>query len=266
MAAVRTVRCQRCGRENREGAKFCASCGAPLTPVQEVASPPPAESGPPAPTAAAEEAKEAARKIWDLVKTVVTIGARTAWLELRDPAPALEGTVTERVKVDAVTPPSEGAFWGFVVLCFVLFVFALSSVWLFPLLAAVVTLVLSWLKWRRPYFSPLGWKSLWGLIGKPVQVPSWHLKVLTPQGEKEVFIYGEATGDEPTQGERVRFWGIFEDKAQTRLRAWKVQTLDSAGQPKGQPLMAPRLIPFVPASFFASLALFALALLMSLAR
>ncbi len=145
-----------------------------------------------------------------------------------------------------------------------LLVFALSGAWLVPLIAASTTLVLSWLKWRRPYFSPLGWKSLVALFGKPNQVSSWHLKLRTSKGETEVVILGETTGDEMTEGDRVRIWGIFDDKPQTRLRAWKVQVLDSAGQPKGRPLIAPRLFPLIPTLFFLSLGMFLLALLTSL--
>ncbi len=258
MAAVQTVRCPKCGHENRLGAKFCSHCGTPL--AQEREKPSPSESTPQ--TVAAEEAKEAAKKIWDTVKTVVTIGGRTAWLELTNPEPALEGTVTEKLKVDSVTAPSEPALWGAIGGGIVLLVFALTGKWLFPFLATVAFLVLSWLKWRKPYFSALALKTLGGIWGK--QVPSWNLKVKAVHGEIQAVVYGDATGDEPQIGDQVRVWGIFDDKAQTKLRAWKIQTLNAAGQPKSQPFVAPRLYPLIPVLFFLSLILFVLALLSNL--
>ncbi|MCX7643303.1 MAG: zinc ribbon domain-containing protein [Armatimonadetes bacterium] len=248
MAAVQTVRCPKCGHENRVGAKFCAKCGTSL--VQD--------SLPPA-TVSAEETKEAARKIWNTVKTVVTVGGRTAWLELTNPEPTLEGTVTEKLKVESVTAPSEPAFWGAIGAGVVLLTFSLTGRWFFPFLASAAFLVLSWLKWRRPYFSALALKTLGGILNK--QTPSWNLKVKTASGEIQVIVYGEATGDEPQIGDRVKVWGIFDDKAQTKLRAWKILSLDPAGQPKGQPFTAPRLYPLIPVLFFLSLALFVLALL-----
>lgn len=260
MAAVQTTRCPKCGHENRAGAKFCANCGTSLL-QKSTPKPPPADVTPTA-TIAAEEAKEAAKKIWDTVKTVVTVGGRTAWLELTNPEPALEGTVTEKLKVESVTHPNEPAFWATVGAVVVLLVFALTGRWLFPFLATVAFLVLSWLKWRRPYFSTIAMKTLGGILSK--QVPSWNLKVKTAQGETQVVVYGETTGDEPQIGDRVRVWGIFDDKAQTKLRAWKIQALDASGQPKGQPFVAPRLYPLIPVLFFVSLALFVLALLMPL--
>lgn len=223
--------------------------------------PPPSNATPPA-TAIPEEAKEAAKKIWDTVKTVATVGGRTAWLELTNPEPSLEGIVTERLKVESVTAPNEPAFWGTVGAGVILLVFALASEWFIPFLATVTFLVLSWQRWKRPYFSALALKTLGGILGR--QVPSWNLKVKAAQGETQVIIYGEATGDEPEIGDRVRVWGIFDDKAQTKLRAWKIQALDNAGQPKGQTFQAPRLYPLIPILFFLSLALFVLALMAAL--
>ena len=263
MAAVQTVRCQKCGRENRPGAKYCANCGSPLPRPEDLPKPPPSDATPPAPVVA-EEAKEAAKKIWDTVKTVVTIGSRTAWLELTNPEPALEGTLIERLKVESVTMPKESAFWITVIAGIVLLVFALTGNWLFPFLATVAFLVLSWLKWRRPYFNALSWTNLGGLLSK--QVPSWNLKVRTDKGEVQVVAYGEASGDEPQIGDRVLVWGIFDDKAQTRLRAWKIQTVDATGQPKGQPFTFQRLFPLVPTLFFLSLVMSVLSLLLALFR
>lgn len=265
MAAVQTVRCQKCGRENRAGAKFCAHCGIalPQMPPKEETKPP-SQPPSPVPTLPKEEAKEAARKIWDWTKTVVTVGGRMAWQEVANPTAALEGKVVDKLKVDAVTPPNEPAFWGFVAAVVVLLVFALNGQWLIPLIGTAVTLVLSWMRWRRPYFSPMAWKKLMGLFGKPTQVPSLHLKVQTAKGETQVTLLGDEQGDEPEEGERVSIWGIFDDKTQTQLRAWKVQALDEAGQPKGQPFIVPRLFPLVPILFFASLGSLILALLMML--
>jgi hypothetical protein len=260
MAAIQTVRCQKCGHGNRLGAKFCSQCGSPLPRPEALPKPPPSDVTPPAPIVA-EEAKEAAKKIWDIVKTVVTVGGRTAWLELTNPEPALEGALTERFKVESVTMPKESAFWMTVAAGIVLFVFALTGGWLFPFLATVAFLVLSWLKWRRPYFSAISWTNLGGLLSK--QVPSWNLKVRTDKGEVQVITYGEATGDEPQIGDQVRVWGIFDDKAQTRLRAWKIQAVDATGQPKSQPFTFPRLFPLVPTLFFLSLVMFVLSLLAS---
>ncbi len=257
MASAQTVRCPKCGHENRLGAKFCVKCGTSLA-QEGMPKPPPADATPPA-TVAAEEAKEAAKKIWDTVKTIVTVGGRTAWLELTNPEPALEGTVTEKLKIESVTTPNEPAFWATVGAALVLLVFALTGRWFIPFLATVAFLVLSWLRWRRPYFSALALKTLGGILGK--QVPSWDLKVKTQQGEIQIFLYGEATGDEPEIGDRVKVWGIYDDKAQTKLRAWKIQALDNTGQPKGQPLTAPRLYPLIPVLFFLSLALLVIALL-----
>ena len=257
MAAIQTVRCQKCGHENRLGAKFCAHCGSPLPRPEDLPKTPPPDATPPAPVVA-EEAKEAAKKIWDIVKTVVTVGGRTAWLELTNPEPALEGTLTERLKVESVTMPKESAFWITVVASIVLFVFALTGKWLVPFLATVAFLVLSWLKWRRPYFSALSWTNLGGLLSK--QVPSWNLKVRTDKGEVQVITYGETTGEEPQIGDRVLVWGIYDDKAQTRLRAWKIQAKDATGKPKGQPFTFPRLFPLVPTLFFLSLVMFVLSL------
>jgi hypothetical protein len=249
MAATPTVRCPHCGRDNRAGARFCAGCGKPLA---ETASPHSDIS--PAPAVAKEEAVKAAQKLWDITKTVVTIGARTAWQELTDPPAALDGTVTERFEVEAITPPNEPAFWVFVASVIVLAVFALAGHWFFPFVATVVTLVLSWLRWKRPFFSPLALKGLLSLLGKPAQVPSAYLKVQAPTGEVQVTLLGERQGELPQVGDRLRLWGIYEDKAMTKLRAWKVQRIDEAGQPQGEPCQVPRLFPFVPALFFASLA------------
>lgn len=263
MAAVQTVRCPKCGHENRPQAKFCANCGNPLAQPESAPKPPSSEAVPPAPVVA-EEAKEAAKKIWDMVKTVVTVGGRTAWLELTNPEPILEGTVTEQLKVEALTPPSEPAFWGAVAIGVILLVFGLVGNWLFPFIATVAFLVLSWLKWRRPYFSILALTTLGGILGR--QVPSLNLKVKTAQAEQQVIVYGDMTGDEPKVGDRIRVWGVFDDKAQTKARAWKLYVLDETGQPKGQPLVAPRLLPLVPVLFFVSLAMFVLALLMNVIR
>ncbi len=249
MAATPTVRCPHCGRDNRVGARFCAGCGKPLT--AESAPPPQAPS---TPAVAQEEAVKAAQKLWDIAKTVVTVGGRTAWQELTNPSPALDGTVAERFEAEAITPPNEPAFWAFVASVIVLAVFALAGRWFFPFVATVVTLVLSWLRWKRPFFSPLAWKGLLSLLGRPAQVPSAYLKVQTPTGEVQVTLLGERQGELPQVGDRLRLWGIYEDKAMTKLRAWKVQRIDEAGQPQGEPCQAPRLFPFVPALFFASLA------------
>ncbi len=257
MASVQTVRCPKCGHENRAGAKFCINCGTSLA-QEGTPKPPPSEAIPPA-TVTAEEAKEAAKKIWDTVKTVVTVGGRTAWLELTNPEPVFEGEVTDKLKVESVTAPSEPAFWVAIGAAVFLLVFALTGKWLIPFLSTVAFLVLSWLRWRRPYFSNLALKTIGGILSK--QVPSWNMKVKTAQGEIQVVVYGEATGNEPQIGDRVRIWGVFDDKAQTKLRAWKIQTLDATGQSKGQPLIAPRLYPLIPVLFFLSLALFVLSLL-----
>lgn len=261
MAAVKMIHCPNCGRGNRAGAKFCAYCGTPLSRSEDVPKPPPSDAAPPT-HINAEEAKEAARKIWSTVKTVVTVGGRTAWLELTNPEPALEGIVAERLKIESVTPPKEAAFWGIIVAGIVLFVFALTGKWLIPFLSTVAFLVLSWLKWRYPYFSMLSWTNLAGLLNK--QVPSLNLTIETARGEVQTIVYGNTVGDEPQVGERVRVWGVFDDKAQRKLRAWKIQTVDALGQPKGRPLIAPRLFPLVPTLFFLSLAMFVLSLLASL--
>ncbi len=258
MAKVQTVRCPKCGHENKVGAKFCTNCGNSLA-KEGALKPTFAEA---TSSVTAEEAKEAAKKIWETVKTVATVGSRTAWIELAKPEPALEGKVTEKLKVESVTAPNELAIWGAILACIVLLVFALTGNWLLPLLATAAFLVLSWLRWKRPYFSVLALKTLGGILGK--QVPNWNLKVKTAQGEIQIVIYGEATGDEPQIGEQVRIWGIFDDKAQTKLRAWKIQALDSTGQRKGQPFVAPRLFPLFPVLFFLSLVSLALALLIKL--
>ncbi len=265
MAAVQTVRCQKCGRENRAGAKFCTHCGTalPQTPPKEEAQPSP-QAPPQVPALPKGEAVEAARKLWDWTKTVVTVGGRTAWQEVANPTASLEGKIVDKLKVEAVTPPNEPAFWAFVAAAVVLLVFGLTGQWLFPFIAAAVTLVLSWLRWRRPYFSPLAWKKLWGLFGKPTQVPSLHLKVQTAKGETQVIFLGDGQGEEPDEGDGVRVWGIFDAKAQTQLRAWKAQALDEAGKPKGQPFLVPRLFPLIPLLFFASLGALLLALLLML--
>lgn len=260
MASVQTVRCPKCGHENRAGAKFCSNCGNRLVQEGEPQSPPSGITLPE--TVTAEEAKEAAKKIWDTVKTVVTVGSRTAWLELTNPEPAFEGTVVEKLKVESVTAPSEPAFWATVGAGVILLVFALTGKWLVPFIATVAFLVLSWLKWKRPYFSALSLKTLGGILGK--QVPSWNLKVSTGRGEVQIVIYGDATGDEPQIGEKIRVWGIYDDKAQTKLRAWKIQALNEAGQPKGQPFVAPKLYPLIPVLFFLAFALFVIALLAAL--
>ncbi|MFA0750581.1 MAG: hypothetical protein SLRJCFUN_000984 [Candidatus Fervidibacter sp.] len=261
MAATPTLRCPHCGRDNRAGARFCAGCGKPLAETASSRS-----DIPSAPAVAKEEAAKAAQKLWDITKTVVTVGGRTAWQELTDPPAALEGTLIERFEAEAVTPPNEPAFWGFVAAVLVLLVFALTGRWFFPLVATVVTLVLSWLRWKRPFFSPLAWKSLSALLGKPSQVPSAYLKVQTPTGEVQVTLLGERQGDLPQIGDRLRLWGIYEDKAMTKLRAWKVQPIDEASQPKGEPCQVPRLFPLIPSLFFASLALTLLGWLLSLWR
>lgn len=261
MATVQTIRCPKCGRENRSGAKFCVGCGTALP--QPVREPKPEEKAHPSALALPkEEAAEVARKLWDLSKTVITVGGRTAWNELTNPPATLEGKVTDELTVDAVTPPVETALWGFIGWSFVLLVFGLSGSWIIPLISTVATLVASWLRWRRPYFSPLGWRRLPG-FGKNVQVPSLNLKLQTDKGEVQVALFGEQQGDKPKEGEQVRLWGIFDDEPQTQLRAWKVQALDDSGQPKGQPLIVPRLFPLAPSLFFASLGSFVLAVLIN---
>lgn len=248
MAATPTVRCPHCGRDNRLGARFCAGCGKPLA---ETASPRSDVSSNPA--VAKQEAVKAAQKLWDITKTVVTIGGRTAWQELTNPPVALDGKVVECFEVDALTPPHEPAFWGFVAATIVLAVFALAGQWLFPLIATVVTLVLSWLRWERPFFSLLAWKGLLAWLGRPAQVPSAYLKVQTPSGEVQVTLLGERQGDLPQVGDRLWVWGIYEDKAMTKWRAWKVQQVSPDGQPQGRPCQVPRLFPLVPLLFFVSL-------------
>lgn len=248
MAATPTVRCPHCGRDNRAGARFCTGCGKPLA---EAA--PPRSDVPFAPTVAKQEAAKAAQKLWDITKTVVTVGGRTAWQELTNPPVALDGKLVERFEVEALTPPNEPAFWGFVAATFVLTVFAVAGQWLFPLIATVATLVLSWLRWERPFFSLLAWKRFLTWLGKPAQVPSAYLKVQTPTGEVQVTLLGERQGDLPQIGDRLWVWGIYEDKTMTKLRAWKVQRVSPDGQPQGQPCQGPRLFPLVPLLFFISL-------------
>ena len=141
MASAQTVHCPKCGHENRAGAKFCVNCGTSLA-QYGAPQPPPLDVRPPE-KVAAEEAKEAAKKIWDTVKTVVTVGGRTAWLELSNPEPTFEGMVTERLKIESVTAPIEPAFWGAVGAAIVLLAFALSGRWFIPFLVTVAFLVLS---------------------------------------------------------------------------------------------------------------------------
>jgi hypothetical protein len=122
---------------------------------------PPSDATPPAPIVT-EEAKEAAKKLWEIVKTVVTVGGRTAWLELTNPEPVLEGTLTERLKVESVTMPKESAFWLTIVAGIVLLVFALDWQMAFPifgdcslsgsLLAQMASPIL-----QRTLMDELGW-------------------------------------------------------------------------------------------------------------
>lgn len=270
MAATPTVKCPQCGRENRPKAKFCAGCGTSLQrpgPKQGPAvekAPPSGQPRLPAPALPKEEAAEAAKRLWDWAKTVVAVGGRTAWSELTNPSVTLEGTVTETLKVDAVTPPMEPGFWWFTGIGLVMLVSGLSGHWLIPLIGSTVTLFLSWRRQARPYFSTLTPRRLAGLFGKTHQVPSLLLKVQSERGQTQVQLIGEGQGEEPGQGDRVQVWGIFDDKEETRLRAWKVQVVDEKGKPQGQAFLVPRLLPLAPTLFFVSTGSFLLALLIHL--
>ncbi|MCS7225345.1 MAG: zinc ribbon domain-containing protein [Armatimonadetes bacterium] len=249
--------CQKCGRENRATARFCSSCGTPLTREEEKPlAPPPVSEGP-------QEGLEAARKLWDWTKTVVTVGARTAWNELVNPPPVAQGEVTEKVKLDAAMAPSEPSFFVLVAGSALLMLMALTGNWLAPLTAGLVTLVLSWLRWRRPYFSPLAWQSIAGIFGKSPMVPALHFRLKTDHQDVLVAAIGPFNGPEPAEGDRVKVWGIYDDKDQTRLRAWMI-VKEHPSDPAPAPFTVPRLFPFIPVAFFVSLAAFAIAVLLQL--
>ncbi len=258
MSSDVTVVCKKCGRANRPLARFCSGCGTPLQPTQKPPSPGLTRSGP-------QEGVEAARKLWEWITTVTTVGARTAWNELVNPQPEAEGQVLEKVKVDSATPPSEPSFFALVGGGFLLLLTALGGNWLVPLSASVATLILSWLRWKRPFFSPLAWKTLTGLWGRSVRVPACYFRLRSGTGEMQIALIGPSDGPEPEDGDRVRVWGVFEDRGKTRMRAWKVERVGAKG-PDAATFTVPRLFPFIPVSFFLSLSSFVLAILRMLLR
>ena len=271
--------CPKCGHGNRDEARFCAGCGGPLTPpsqppakpvveaaekVKEVASkageilgPKAAQAG----AAVAPIAREAAAKSWESSKKgmsffarVMTGGGRAAYTEIFHPLPVAGGRVLTPPSSTTVPVPVEGAALLFVaVLLFGWLVFLLPPWGIVGALAGVcvLLLVLSWLGVRRPYFSKLTFSGLWDRIlrrGQASQVPLYKFQVQDASGGQplNVVMLGQRQGGQLAQGAQVQLWGIL-DKGRNELRAWKIETLDAAGQPVT--ITAPKLIPLTVALF-----------------
>ena len=193
-------KCPKCGQDNRPGSRFCAVCGGPIagpanagTGVQASAAVPPAAVGPvvaKAGAAIAPVAKQAAAKGWagskrgvGFLARVFTIGGRAAYSEVFGSLPTASGQVAAPPNEAAVAEPIETAA--------LVFVLALLGGWLAFTLpprgtaiviiaAPLVLLVLSWLGFRRPYFTKMTFTGLAGRMrnrGRARQVPIYKFQV-----------------------------------------------------------------------------------------
>lgn len=272
--------CSTCGHVNRDEARFCSGCGGKLTPLSQPPAKPVAEAaekikeaaskageilGPPAAQAGAAVApiaKEAAAKSWEsskkgmsLFARVMTGGGKAAYTEIFHPLPVAGGRVLTPPSSTTVPLPIEGAA--------LLFMAVLLLGWLVFLLppwgivgalvgACVLLLVLSWLGVRRPYFSKLTFSGLWDRVlrrGQASRVPLYKFQVQDAPGSQplDVAMLGERQGGQLSQGTQIQLWGIL-DQGRNELRAWKVETLDAAGQPMAT-VVVPKLIPLTVALF-----------------
>jgi len=287
-----TSSCPKCGQANRAGAKFCAVCGAALAAPAGSASAAgsvPARPGAASPSAAgaaaggpgaappgagvgpavakagaalAPVARQAAAKGWagskrsmSFLARVVTVGGRAAYSELFGPLPVAGGQVATSPTAAMVPAPFE-----FPALLFVLvllgewLVFALPSVTqgIVILAALMALLLLSWLGFRRPYFTVLTLTGLIGRLrnrGRPLRVPIYKFQVVERTGGQplDVVMIGPQKGVRVAAGAIVELWGV-RHPGRNELRAWRVESVDATGQSRGV-LTVPRLIPLTVALF-----------------
>jgi hypothetical protein len=270
--------CPKCGQDNRPGSRFCAVCGGPIAGpanagagVQASAAIPPAAVGPvvaKASAAIAPVAKQAAAKGWagskrgvGFLARVFTIGGRAAYSEVFGSLPTASGQVAAPPNEAAVAEPIEPAA--------LVFVLALLGGWLAFTLpprgtaiviiaAPLVLLVLSWLGFRRPYFTKMTFTGLAGRMrnrgrARPVPIYKFQVYEQTTGQPLDVVMVGPRQGSALAPGANVHLWGI-RHPGRNELRTWRVEAVDSTGKPLGL-LTAPRLIPLTVALFLPSILL-----------
>ena len=232
---------------------------------------PPAAVGPAvakAGAAIAPVAKQAAAKGWagskrgvGFLARVFTIGGRAAYSEVFGSLPTASGQVAAPPNEAAVAEPIETAA--------LVFVLALLGGWLaftlpprgtaiVVIAAPLVLLVLSWLGFRRPYFTKMTFTGLAGRMrnrGRARQVPIYKFQVYeqTTGQPLDVVMVGPRQGGALAPGANVHLWGI-RHPGRNELRTWRVEAVDATGKPLGL-LTAPRLIPLTVALFLPSILL-----------
>jgi hypothetical protein len=279
--------CSKCGHSNRDTAKFCTNCRTPLSPAGRPGAQPPPAAGPPVPgtgqqvkqavaqvgsvvgpaasragAALAPVAKQAATAGWagsrkgmSLFARLVTGGGRAAYAEAFNPPPLAEGLVAGTPTTSLVPTPVEPAALLFV-LAFPLGALLLQLKWpggmaVFAA-AYLLLLALAYAGIRRPYFTRLTFAGLWQRLAQrsqPAQVPltRFHLQDRVRNQPIDVVLAGNLQGGTVSPGAYVQVWGIHEP-GRAELRAWRLQVLNSTGQPQGI-ISAPRLVSFVVALF-----------------
>lgn len=238
--------CHKCGASNRLDAKFCKSCGAPL-----------AQTPPAAAKVGAIER----------IKNVATLGLRAAYKELFEPSPVLVGTVRS-VSVNEAAEAKFEPMWLLAIFAWLIglsLTFAPRILLGFLLLCAACVFLLS-LSWRssgKPYISALSWLVLANALSKGgAKVTAIVMRMQDEHGrDVEVTLLGEPSGIAPGVGEQVQVWGVYEDSARRKIRAWKVQVIGADKGEKVEPLRTQRLLPLIPLLLFPYLGFALLALL-----
>ncbi|MCS7253149.1 MAG: zinc ribbon domain-containing protein [Armatimonadota bacterium] len=238
--------CPKCGVQNKLSAKFCRGCGAPL----------------------AQKAPVAGRgTAIETLKNVATVGLRAAYRELFDPQPQLAGTVSG-VSVSESAEVKFEPMW-LVAICAWLVGLSLAfaprvlSGFLLLITACIILLFLSWRSSGKPYISLLSWLALASAFSKGgAKVTAVSMKVRDRSGQDvEVTFIGELSGVAPSVGEQIQVWGVYEDGARTRMRAWKAQVVSAGESERTEPLRTQRLLPLIPLLLFPYLGFALLALL-----
>ena len=271
-------RCPKCGQDNRPDARFCAVCGGPIAGsanagggVQQNTPIPPAAVVPAvakAGAAIAPVAKQAAAKGWagskrgvGFLARVFTIGGRAAYSEVFGSLPTASGQVAALANEAAVAEPIEPAALAFVLALlggWLAFTLPPRGTAIVVIAAPLVLLVLSWLGFRRPYFTKMTFTGLASRMrnrGRARQVPIYKFQIyeeVTGQ-PLDVVIIGPRQGSALAPGANVHLWGIRHPD-RNELRAWRVEAVDATGKPLGV-LAAPRLIPLTVALFLPSILL-----------
>ncbi|MFA4028711.1 MAG: hypothetical protein GDYSWBUE_000775 [Candidatus Fervidibacterota bacterium] len=203
----------------------------------------------------------------ETVKNVATLGMRIAYRELFEPQPMLAGTV-KGVSVNETAEVKFEPMWLLVIFAWLIglsLAFAPRAISGFLLLciACIVLLVLSWRSSGASYVSALSWLALGNVLSKgDAKVTAVKMRVQDKSGrEVEVTLVGEPVGIAPGVGEQVQVWGVYEDSARTRMRAWKVQVVDAGEGKHVEPLRTHRLLPLIPMLLFPYLGFALLALL-----